>query len=392
MFKNKINLLVVISSCLLFAGCSVLSKPKEWFEKEENPREPAKLVKLEAEKVKVQRVWRNSVGDLEESYNKIRPYITDDRVYLSDAEGRVEAWQREDGKQIWSVKLKEDISGGVNGGEGIVAIGTENGEVIALSADDGAERWRARVPSEVMSLSEAKYGVIVARTNDSKVHALDLTTGEINWSAGKGAPALALRGASQPKVVGELVLVGFDDGKLMAINMRDGEPVWEVPVSIPSGRSELERMSDVDGDFAYLDGIVFAASFNGRVVAVDLDKGKILWTKDLSSYAGLSVDRERVYVTDADDSVWGLEISTGATLWRQDKLIYRSLTAPEVMGDYVVVGDFKGYMHWLSKEDGKIIGRDNVAGDKIEVSPIVINDRAYVLANNGSLSVLQYRK
>lgn len=392
MYKNQINLLIVVASCLLFAGCSVLSKPKEWFDKEENPREPAKLLKLEAEKVKVQRVWRNSVGDLEESYNKISPYITDDRVYISNAKGRVDAWQREDGKQIWSVKLKEEISGGVNGGEGIVAVGTENGEVIALSAADGTERWRIKVPSEVMSLSEAKYGVIVARTNDSKVHALDLTTGKISWSAGKGTPPLTLRGASQPKVVGELVLVGFDDGKLMAINMRDGEPVWEVPVSIPSGRSELERMSDIDGNFEYLDGIVFAASFNGRVVAIDLDKGNILWTKDLSSHAGLSVDRDRVYVTDADDSVWGLEISSGATLWRQDKLLYRGLTSPKVMGDYVVVGDYKGYMHWLSKEEGKIIGRDNVAGDKIEVAPIVIDGRTYVLANNGSLTVLQYKK
>ncbi len=391
---NRINLfiIVIIASCLQLAGCSLLSKPKEWFEKEEDPREPAKLNKLETEKMDVQRVWRNSVGDLEETYNKIRPYITDDRVYLSDAEGRVEAWQREDGKRIWSVNLKEDISGGVNGGEGIVAIGTENGEVIALGADDGMERWRVKVPSEVMSLSEAKYGVIVTRTNDSKVHALDLNTGAINWSAGKGTPPLTLRGASQPKVVGDLVLVGFDDGKLMAINLRDGEPVWEVPVSTPKGRSELERMSDVDGEFAYLDGIVFAASFNGRVVAVDLDTGKTLWTKDLSSYAGLSVDRERVYVTDADDSIWGLDISTGATLWRQDKLLYRELTAPQVMGNYIVVGDFKGYLHWLSKEEGKIVGRDNVAGDKIEVAPIIIDERAYVLANNGSLSVLQYRK
>ncbi len=373
-------------------GCSFLSKPKEWFEKEEDPREPAKLTNIEAEKVKVQQVWRNSVGSLEESYNKIRPYITDSRVYLSDAEGRVEAWQRDDGKRLWSVDLKEAISGGVNGGEDIVAIGTENGEVIALSAEDGEERWRVNVPSEVMSLSEAKYGVIVTRTNDSKVHAIDLNTGAIIWSAGRGAPPLTLRGASQPKVIGELVLVGFDDGKLMAINIRDGETVWEVPVSTPKGRSELERMSDVDGEFAYLDGIVFAASFNGRVVAIDFDTGKNLWTKELSSYAGLSVDSEHVYVSDADDSIWGLDISTGATIWRQDKLLYRELTAPQVMGNYIVVGDFKGYLHWLSKEDGKIIGRDNVAGDRIEIAPIVIDDRAYVLANNGSLSVLQYRK
>ncbi len=381
-----------IASNMLLAGCSVLSKPKEWFDKEVNPREPAELTNIEAEKVKVQQVWRNSVGNLEESYNKIRPHITNSRVYLSDAEGRVEAWQRKDGKQLWSVNLKESISGGVNGGEGIVAIGTENGEVIALSEDDGEERWRVKVPSEVMSLSEAKYGVIVTRTNDSKVHAIDLATGAISWSAGRGTPPLTLRGASQPKVVGEIVLVGFDDGKLMAINLRDGETVWEVPVSTPKGRSELERMSDVDGEFVYLDGIVFAASFNGRVVAIDFDTGKTLWTKELSSYAGLSADRERIYVSDADDSIWGLDISTGATLWRQDKLLYRELTAPQVMGDYIVVGDFKGYLHWLSKDDGKIVGRDDVASDRIEVAPTVIEGRAYVLANNGSLSVLQYRK
>jgi len=388
----KLFFIIIVAGCLQLSGCSLASKPKEWFDKEPDPREPAKLAKINAEEIKIKQVWKNSVGDLEDSYNKIRPYITTDRIYLCDAEGKVEAWQREDGKRLWSVDLKEAISGGVNGGEGVVAIGTENGEVVALDANDGALRWRANVPSEVMSLSEVKYGTIVTRTNDSKVHAIDIASGEIAWSAGRGTPPLTLRGASQPKVIGELVLVGFDDGKLMAINIRNGEAVWEVPVSIPKGRSELERMSDVDGEFAYLDGIVFAASFNGRVIAIDFDTGKTLWTKDMSSYAGLSVDRERVYVSDADDSVWGLDIATGATLWRQDKLIFRELTAPKVMGDYVVVGDYKGYLHWLSKAEGKIVGRDNVAGEKIEVSPIVIDGRAYVLANNGSLSVLQYSK
>ena len=392
-FSIKFFFIILFASCLQLAGCGALKKnPKEWFEKEEDPREPTKLTKIETEKIKIQQVWQNSVGSLEESYNKIRPYITDTRVYLCDAEGRVEAWQREDGSQLWSVNLKENLSGGVNGGEGIIAIGSENGEVIALGADDGEERWRAKVPSEVMSISEAKYGVITIRTNDNKVHALNLNSGTVNWSAGKDAPALTLRGASQPKVVGDVVLVGFDDGKLMAINIRNGEPLWEVPVSTPKGRSELERMSDVDGVFAYLDGIVYAASFNGRVVAIDLDTGKFLWSKDISSYAGLSVDRDRVYITDADDSIWGLDITSGATLWRQDKLLYRELTAPQVMGNYIVVGDYKGYLHWLSKEEGKIIGRDDVAGEAIEVAPIIIDGRAYVLANNGTFSVLQYSK
>ena len=393
LFKNslKVSVLIILGCCLQLTACSLISKPKQWFDKEEDPREPAKLINLGTEKINVQSVWKNSIGDLEKAHSVIRPYITGDLVYLTDAEGRVEAWQRMDGKRIWSVTLKEEITGGVNGGDDIVVVGTGNGVVIALSTVDGQEKWRTSVSSEVMALSQAKFGVIVARTNDSKVHALDVGQGNIVWKAGRGTPPLTLRGASEPKVVGDSVLVGYDDGKMAALSMRDGTELWETTVSVPGGRSELERMSDIDGEIAYVNGIVYAASFNGRVVAVDMDTGKILWAKDLSSHVGLSADESSVYVTDSDDSVWALDIVTGATLWRQDKLLYRDLTAPKVMGKYVVVGDFKGYLHWFSKEDGKLVGRENIAGDAIKVAPIIINDRAYVFANNGSFSVLQYR-
>jgi len=393
LFKNslKVSVLIILGCCLQLTACSLISKPKQWFDKEEDPREPAKLINLGTEKINVQSVWKNSIGDLEKAHSVIRPYITGDLVYLTDAEGRVEAWQRMDGKRIWSVTLKEEITGGVNGGDDIVVVGTGNGVVIALSTVDGQEKWRTSVSSEVMALSQAKFGVIVARTNDSKVHALDIGQGNIVWKAGRGTPPLTLRGASEPKVVGDSVLVGYDDGKMAALSMRDGTELWETTVSVPGGRSELERMSDIDGEIAYVNGIVYAASFNGRVVAVDMDTGEILWAKDLSSHVGLSADESSVYVTDSDDSVWALDIVTGATLWRQDKLLYRDLTAPKVMGKYVVVGDFKGYLHWFSKEDGKLVGRENIAGDAIKVAPIIINDRAYVFANNGSFSVLQYR-
>ncbi len=393
LFKNslKVSVLIILGCCLQLTACSLISKPKQWFDKEEDPREPAKLINLGTEKINVQSVWKNSIGDLEEAHSVIRPYITGDRVYLTDAKGRVEAWQRMDGKRIWSVTLKEEITGGVNGGDDIVVVGTGNGVVIALSTVDGQEKWRTSVSSEVMALSQAKFGVIVARTNDSKVHALDVGQGNIVWKAGRGTPPLTLRGASEPKVVGDSVLVGYDDGKMAALSMRDGTELWETTVSVPGGRSELERISDIDGEIAYVNGIVYAASFNGRVVAVDMDTGEILWTKDLSSHVGLSADESSVYVTDSDDSVWALDIVTGATLWRQDKLLYRDLTAPKVMGKYVVVGDFKGYLHWFSKEDGKLVGRENIAGGAIKAAPIIINDRAYVFANNGSFTVLQYR-
>ncbi len=385
------TLILIIIYCVTITACGLLDAPKQWLIRDENPREPSSLINLETEKVKVQSVWRNSVGDLEPAYNKIRPYITGNRVYLSDAEGRVEAWQREDGKRIWSITIKEKISGGVNGGEGIIAVGAENGLVIALNQVDGAEQWRTLVSSEVMALSEVKYGVIVARTNDGKVHALDIGNGNVAWKAGRNTPALSLRGASEPKVVGDIVLVGYDDGKMTALKMHNGEELWEIAVSVPSGRSELERMSDIDGEIAYSDGIIYAVSFNGRVIAVDLGTGQALWTKDLSSSAGVSVDEARVYVTDTDDSVWALDKTSGVTLWRQDQLLYRVLTAAKPVGDYVVVGDYQGYLHWLSKQDGKLAGRENVSGGAIQTPPMIIKDRIYALANNGSLTVLQYR-
>ena len=392
MFYTYIKLLFAFILLCSVAACSLAKKPKQWFDKEENPREPSQLIKIETEKVRLKSVWRNSIGSLEESYNKIRPFITDDRVYLTDATGRVESWQREDGKRVWSVNLKEQISGGVNGGDDIVAVGTENGIVIALDASDGTEKWRVELTSEIMSISESGFGVILVRTNDSKVHALDVGNGNIAWVENRSPPPLTLRGASVPKIIGDAALIGFDDGKMIALSLRDGTPFWETAVSIPRGRSELERMSDIDGEIVYVEGVVYAASLNGRVIAIDMDTGKTLWNKELSSHVGLSVDGSRIFVTDADDSVYALDKSSGATIWRQDELLYRDVTAPEVMGDYIVVGDYRGYLHWLSKEDGKIIGRENVAGDPILVPPIVINQRAYVLANNGSLAVLQYRK
>ena len=386
-----IKLALVFACCLSLAACGVLNKPKQWFDKEEDPRAPTKLVDIEAEIVKTQLVWRSSIGSLGEAYNKMRPYITESRVYLSDAEGQVEAWQRVDGKRLWSVSLKEQISGGVGGGEDIVALGTKNGLVIALDAREGDERWRTVLTSEVMALSEVKQGVVVVRTNDNKVYALDIETGELIWHKSRNIPPLTLRGTSEPKIIGDAVLVGYDDGKITALNLQDGTELWEATVSVARGRSELERISDVDGEIAYLDGMVYAVGFNGSVVAVDMETGLTGWTREFSSSVGLSADENRIYITDADNSVWALDKASGATLWRQDKLLYRKLTAPKIMGNYIVTGDFKGYLHWLSKEDGKLVGRNKVSRDAINTAPIIINALAYVLANDGSLSVLQYR-
>ncbi len=393
-YPAKIPVLAAFICCLLLSGCSgladdLLSAPKQWVGIEEDPQAPTKLTDLGSESLSAKKLWSDSVGATEIIYSKIQPYIADGLVYLAGADNRVEAWQLIDGKRVWSVKLQEVISGGVNGSGQILAVGTENGLVIALDSADGQEKWRTQLTSEVLALSQARHGVIVARTSDSTIHALDIGDGSVAWRASRSSPPLTLLGASQPKVVGSAVLVGFDDGKLVAFSLLDGEERWRATVSFPSGRSELERIADIDGDIAYHDDVAYASNFNGRTVAVDMLTGRVKWARDLPSHTGLVADESRVYVIGTNDSVWALDRITGATLWRQDKLLYRLLTVPVSTGDYIVVGDTEGYLHWLSKKDGSLVGRHRVARDAIDSVPVAIGQRIFVLADNGSFTVLQ---
>ncbi|MCY3802899.1 MAG: outer membrane protein assembly factor BamB [Gammaproteobacteria bacterium] len=389
----KTLVLTAFICSMLLSGCGgagdLLSAPKRWIGIEEDPQAPTALTDLGSESLRLKKLWSNSVGAPEMMYSKLQPYIVDGLVYLAGADNRVEAWQLIDGKRIWSVKLQETISGGVNGGEQILTVGTENGLVIALDVADGKEKWRTLLSSEVLALSKVRHGVIVARTSDSTIHALDIGDGSIAWRASRNSPPLTLMGASQPKVAGSVVLVGFDDGKLVAFSLLDGEERWRATVSFPSGRSELERIADIDGEIAHQDDDVYAANFNGRTVAVDMLTGRVKWASDLASHTGLDIDESRVYVIGTNDGVWALDRATGATLWRQDKLLYRSLTVPVPVGDYVVVGDIQGYIHLLSKKDGKLVGRHRVARDAIDSVPVVIGQRICVLADNGSFTVLQ---
>lgn len=391
-YPAKILVLAVFTCFLLLSGCSggdLLSAPKRWIGIEEDLQAPTKLTDLGSESLRLKKLWSDSIGATEIVYSKIQPYIADGLVYLAGADNRVEAWQLIDGKRVWSVKLQKVISGGVNGGEQMLAVGTENGQVIALDSSDGKERWRTQLSSEVLALSKVRHGVIVARTSDSTIHALDIGDGSVAWRASRSSPPLTLLGASQPKVVGSAVLVGFDDGKLVAFSLLDGEERWRATVSFPSGRSELERIADIDGDIAYQDDVVYAANFNGRTVAVDMLTGRVKWARDLPSHTGLVADESRVYVIGTNDSVWALDRMTGATLWRQDKLLYRLLTVPVSAGDYIVVGDTEGYLHWLSKKDGSLAGRHRVAREAIDSVPVAIGQRIFVLADNGSFTVLQ---
>lgn len=365
---------------LLLSACG-------WFSTD-NTREPTELTSIETT-LQVRKVWGRSFGDgVGDAYLRLAPMIVGDKLYIADANGEIGALSLEDGELIWDVSTDVDVSAGVNGDEELLVIGTWDGQVIAVSTEDGSELWRKQLSSEVMALSQVDLGVVVARTNDSRVYGLDVGSGAVRWTTTRKSPLLLLRGESVPVIENGKAVVGFDDGKLAAISMTRGNVIWQATVDAPEGRSELERMVDIDGIIRIDDGIIYVVGFHGRLAAITLSDGSLIWDRELSSYRGLDVDQSRVYVTDEESNIWALDRRNGASLWKQDALKYRKLTAPVVIDDYIIVGDYDGYVHWIAVADGQFVARTRVDSDGIMVKPLVLDDRAFVHHDDGTIVAL----
>ena len=351
-------------------------------------RIPAELTPIRTT-LNVHSQWNVAVGNgVDGWYLKLNPTLVGDHLYGIDSQGTVTAIQASDGEILWQRALDVAVIAGLQRGGGALFLGTEDGVVIALNQSNGRELWREQLGAEVMALSNSNLDVMVARTSDSQLYGLDARSGEMLWEAGRTTPVLNLRGASQPVVGSGRIVVGFDDGNLVALSPIRGNVLWTTTIANPVGISELERLVDIDGVIKVVDGIIYVAAFQGRVAAVTLSEGRVLWSRPLSSHMGLDVDAEHVYVTDADGYIWALDRVSGATLWKQDKLKNRGVTAPVVIGKYIVVGDFEGYTHWLAKYDGHFVARNQVGSAGILATPLVVDDTAYVLDRGGQLAAL----
>ena len=379
---KRLLLPLVLPGALLMGlgGCSLFQT--------DNTEPPAELTEIET-RAQIETRWSRDTGaGTDEYYLHLRPFVGEGVIVVADAKGRVSAYEPDKGKQLWAVKLKTPLTGGVSGNDEVVVVGTGRGEVIALRRDNGHEIWRQRVTSEVLAFSEATLGVVVARTNDGKLHAMAAGSGEILWQAGRTTPALSLRGAGRPLIAFGAVIAAVDNGKIAAFSLERGSTLWETPIAAPRGQSELDRMVDLDGEMILLGESLYVSSYQGRVVAINLRDGRILWARDLSSYVGLTVDGSNVYITDDVGAVWALDRFNGATMWRQEKLRLRSVTAPAVVGGLVAVGDFEGYVHWLRTSDGDFVARTRIDNDPILVPAVSAGNTAYLLSAEGELAAL----
>ncbi len=333
-------------------------------------------------------IWSANIGATGDRFNRIQPRIAGDVLYAASGKGDVTAFKTDKGKVLWHRKLSVPISGAVGYGNNLVLVGTREGEVLALESDSGSLAWRVRLSSEVLASPVATSGIVVAQTVDGHVYGLKSNDGSHLWKFKRTVPSLSLRGTSRPSLQGGLVVTGFANGTMVGLDLKTGNPRWDVVVSRPTGRTELERIVDVDGSPIISGFRLFAASFQGRLIALDLRSGRLLWTQKMSTYSPVAADDTRIYVVDADGVIVALDQRTGAERWRQQGLKARFVSAPAVIGNYIAVGDYNGYLHLLSREDGQFVARIRIGSSAIISGAVTRVDKLYVSNQAGNLVAL----
>jgi outer membrane protein assembly factor BamB len=375
---------LALASLLLASGCSSLP----WFGGDIDPHPPTPLTDLKPE-VSVKTLWSVSAGDGTEGRRlELVPAVQGSRLFVADVNGLVSAFSTADGKQLWQRETKLPFSGGPEANANRLLIGSDSGDLVALSAADGSQTWHTRVDSEILSVPRVAGDTVVLHTLNDDIYGFDVASGKQKWKITNTPPVLTLRGSSSPTIVGQDAIVGLSGGKLVDINVETGVPAWEVTVSEPHGRTDLERIDDITADPVVMDGTVYVGTYNGDLAAVDLKSGTVLWRRALSTYAGLAGASGMLYIADSEDNVWAARTSDGAGVWKQTSLKYRHLSPPAVIGNLVAVGDFEGYIHWLSQADGRILARTKVAKGRITAQPVAVGGVLYVYGDDGTVAAL----
>ena len=375
--------LVTLAVALSLTGCSTI---KGWFDSDdEDPTAPVELVKIE-QLVKIKKLWSAGVGDGQgDGLYRLQPVINGDVIYAASADGELKAFDRGRGKALWKKDLDTSLSGGVGVYEDALFLGSSEGFVLKVDANSGEQLWSTQLRGEVLSPPQGDGRVVIAQTYDGKLQGLDFTTGELLWTYDSNVPVLTVRGTSVPILRNNLVYAGFANGRVLAFDAQTGAIAWEVRVAISQGRSEIERIVDVDGTMELAGNELYAASYQGRVVAIEVADGRKLWQQDVSSFSGVSQGFGNIYVADEDGTLYAYQRNGQGVRWTQDALGYRELSRPTPVSSYVAVADFAGYVHLVSQVDGTFVGRVKVDGDGSRADMLSDGNVLYVFGNSGKL-------
>jgi outer membrane protein assembly factor BamB len=370
-----------LAALLIIAACS----------KDKAIDQPAKLTPLASPSLRVQRIWSASVDDRKAAVLRLGlgVSVADNRVYAAGHRGDVVALDLGSGRLLWRTRMRAPLSGGTAASADLVLVGSSDGRLFAFDPANGASRWQVRLNGEVLAPAAISARLIAVRTVDGKLHGLSPADGHELWSQEQQVPRLSLRGTARPVIVGDVVLCGFDNGKVLAVSVNDGSVQWEATVTPPHGRTELERLADIDSAVGVSGQDVYAVGFQGRVAMLALDTGQVWWSHEASSYRGLTLDGDALYLSTADGEVVALKARTGAEVWRQNALLHRGLSAVAAMDDSLVIADFQGYLHWLDKASGALAARVATGKARVSTPPVVAGNTVVVINDRGRIDAFR---
>lgn len=358
--------------------------------------------------VEVDILWKRKIGGgTDDKAVKLRPAVVGGRIFAASADGKVKALTTDSGREIWSIEVRDiyseqelrrgfskkldTITGGVGAGGDLVVVGSASGDIIGLNQSDGSLAWKARASSEVLSPPEIDGDLVIVQTIDGKVAAYSALDGERRWIYSSSEPPLTLRGTAAPKMVGNIVVAAFANGRVVFLDKERGLAVFDEQVAVSQGTSDLERLIDIDGTIEVVDNKLYAASFQGRIVSIDMSNGRLLWAEQASSVEGVASGFGNVYLATSDGQVRAYKADTGREIWNNDLLLHRELSSPASIASYLVMTDFDGYLHVLAQSDGRIVGRRRVDGDGVKSGVVTEGGRLYAMGDSGSLAAMEIR-
>lgn len=385
--RSAVRVLGLVACVAVLGGCTTL---KGWFGgKKGAEAKPAALVEFTPD-ARIDRVWSANLGGGEGRIGiGQRPVVADGRVYAAAGGNTVRALDLQTGQPVWTWSGDKGgrFAGGPGVGQGIVAVGGLDGDVVALDASTGTEKWKAKLLNEVIAAPAVGGGMVFVRSNDGRVTAFDANNGEKRWSWRADMPALTVRGNAGLTLGPGYLFVGNDNGKVVALSAADGSELWDMTVAQPEGRSELDRMNDVDGAPLLEGSTLYVSSYKPQTMAIDAPTGRPLWVQQgQGGVGGIGANGSRLAVTDAQDVVWALDASSGAPMWKQPSYPRRALTAPAIIGNHVVAGDYDGYLHWFSLDDGHMSARVRVSRKPLRAQPVVADGLLLAQDTDGNLS------
>jgi outer membrane protein assembly factor BamB len=383
--KSGLRLAVIGWLACVLSACSIFGGDKD------EELEPLELVDIE-QTLDVRKVWSEKLGEGTESLRiGLNPSGDGNRIYAASYDGNVSAFNPENGDRVWQTELELNLSAGPGVGEGIVVVAGYDGDLVALDADDGSEQWRINIVSETLAKPAIADSSVVVYSIDGRLRVYSALDGRELWSLARDVPALTQRGSSSPIITGNTVIAGSDNGRLLAVDLDDGIIEWEAVLTPVSGRSDLDRLADIDGDMAIVGQDIYAVGYNGRLASLAAESGQLLWTREISSPSGVAVDWNNVYTVGDGGEVLALLRRNGDDVWRQESLLRREPTRPVAFNTTVVVGDFEGYVHFFNNFDGRPVARERVGQGMISGAPVVMGEKLFVQSEDGELATFMVR-